>query len=100
MSQISPAQYTGHTSVANSEISHLGPQLNKGKQPSEKVQLPAEIRRTASSPQIRGMVQGTDTASLSGDKRRNKLGYQRTTIACGEFFFRVALRTSSRSRDH
>lgn len=43
------------------------------------------IRRSASTPHMRNMALGT-TSELSptGDKRRNKLGYHRTSVACGK----------------
>jgi hypothetical protein len=47
-----------------------------------KSKLTSEIRRSASTPQIRGLAQ-VESALSAADKRRNKLGYQRTSIACG-----------------
>lgn len=42
------------------------------------------IRRSSSTPHMRNLALGT-TSELSptGDKRRNKLGYHRTSVACG-----------------
>jgi hypothetical protein len=81
----SSAQPSGPTPVANSETYRPEPHLHKVRRDSKKLQLPVDIRRTSSSPHIVGIVQGMDTASPPGsDKRRNKLGYQRTTIACGK----------------
>ncbi|KAF2404587.1 hypothetical protein EJ06DRAFT_211078 [Trichodelitschia bisporula] len=56
----------------------------KKRRPS-KVQITSEVRRSASTPQIRGLAEkdsgmGSPTAA---DKRRNKLGYHRTSVACG-----------------
>jgi hypothetical protein len=49
-----------------------------------KSKLTSEIRRSASTPQIRGFAQ-SESALSAADKRRNKLGYQRTSIACGAY---------------
>lgn len=47
--------------------------------------MPAIIKRSASTPNVRGLA-SADTAGTSlADKRRNKLGYHRTSVACGEF---------------
>ncbi|KAF2666450.1 hypothetical protein BT63DRAFT_59190 [Microthyrium microscopicum] len=46
--------------------------------------ISSEIRRSSSFPAIRGLIQPeTGTISSPADKRRNKLGYQRTSMACG-----------------
>jgi hypothetical protein len=81
----SSAQPSGPTSVANSETYRPEPHLHKVRRDSKKLKLPVDIRRASSSPHMVGMVQGIDTASPGSDKRRNKLGYQRTTIACGKY---------------
>ncbi|QDS70451.1 hypothetical protein FKW77_009869 [Venturia effusa] len=45
---------------------------------------PADLRRSTSTPHLRGPPSG-DSGPLSpnSDKRRNKLGYHRTSVACG-----------------
>lgn len=51
---------------------------------STKGTMPAIIKRSASTPNVRGLA-STDTTAMSlADKRRNKLGYHRTSVACGE----------------
>jgi hypothetical protein len=47
--------------------------------------LSPELRRPASTPHMRGPAQGDTSplASPTSDKRRNKLGYHRTSVACG-----------------
>jgi len=71
--------------VTNSEAYRPEFQVHKGRRESKKLKLPVDIRRASSSPHIVGIIQGMDNASSPGsDKRRNKLGYQRTTIACGK----------------
>lgn len=42
----------------------------------------AKMRRSASTPNVRGQA-ASDAAALSAEKRRNKLGYHRTSVACG-----------------
>ncbi|KAF2098034.1 hypothetical protein NA57DRAFT_76831 [Rhizodiscina lignyota] len=56
----------------------------KKRKPS-KPKLQQDLRRVASTPHIRGLAQ-TETSPLqspTSDKRRNKLGYHRTSVACG-----------------
>ncbi|KAJ4297498.1 hypothetical protein N0V90_005390 [Kalmusia sp. IMI 367209] len=57
-------------------------QLNKKRRASK--DKTAIIRRSSSTPHMRNLALGT-TSELSptGDKRRNKLGYHRTSVACG-----------------
>jgi len=43
----------------------------------------AKIKRSMSTPNVRGQA-AAEAAALSADKRRNKLGYHRTSVACGE----------------
>jgi hypothetical protein len=60
------------------------PESGLKKRKALKGKIPAEIRRSASSPHIRGLA-SSDSSALSPttDKRRNKLGYHRTSVACG-----------------
>jgi hypothetical protein len=45
----------------------------------------AKIKRSMSTPNVRGQATADAAAlALSADKRRNKLGYHRTSVACGE----------------
>jgi len=64
---------------------HLHPGgLQTDRSPSAE-SLQSEVRRSASIPQIRGIhPKKTGTISSPTDKRRNKLGYQRSSMACGE----------------
>ncbi|KAH0543199.1 hypothetical protein FGG08_002460 [Glutinoglossum americanum] len=46
--------------------------------------MPSTVKRSASTPNVRGQA-AADAAGLSfADKRRNKLGYHRTSVACGK----------------
>ena len=42
----------------------------------------ASLKRSASTPSVRGMANG-DSGMTLAEKRRNKLGYHRTSVACG-----------------
>lgn len=53
------------------------------KRRASKGKIPSEIRRSASSPHIRGMAI-PEVGSPTADKRRSKLGYHRTAVACGK----------------
>ncbi len=50
---------------------------------STKGAMPAIIKRSSSTPNVRGLA-SSDTAASLAEKRRNKLGYHRTSVACGE----------------
>jgi hypothetical protein len=61
-----------------------GGSLSVKKRRASKGKIPAEIKRSASTPHMRSLA-GVDGDSLSPttDKKRNKLGYHRTSVACG-----------------
>ena len=44
----------------------------------------ASLKRSASTPNVRGFPNG-DAGLTLAEKRRNKLGYHRTSVACGTF---------------
>jgi hypothetical protein len=45
----------------------------------------SKVKRSMSTPNVRGQATAEAAAlALSADKRRNKLGYHRTSVACGE----------------
>ena len=44
------------------------------------------LKRSASTPNVRGFSNGDGGMTLA-EKRRNKLGYHRTSVACGTFSF-------------
>jgi hypothetical protein len=51
---------------------------------STKTAPPFSMKRAASSPNVRSMA-GTEALAVSmAEKRRNKLGYHRTSVACGQ----------------
>ncbi len=48
----------------------------------------AKIKRSMSTPNVRGQATADAAAlALSAEKRRNKLGYHRTSVACGKYKF-------------
>jgi len=58
--------------------------ISKKRRPSKDKSSTA-LRRSSSTPHMRNLALGTaGDLSPTGDKRRNKLGYHRTSVACGE----------------
>ena len=49
---------------------------------SSKGSMMSSLKRSASTPNVRGLIAGESAMSMA-DKRRNKLGYHRTSVACG-----------------
>lgn len=59
-------------------------QLSKKRRPS-KSKVPAELRRSSSTPHMRNLALGNSgELSPTSNKARNKLGYHRTSVACGK----------------
>ncbi|KAL8732393.1 MAG: hypothetical protein Q9166_002791 [cf. Caloplaca sp. 2 TL-2023] len=52
---------------------------------SSKGSISSSLKRSASTPNVRGLVTAESGMSLV-DKRRNKLGYHRTSVACGRSY--------------
>lgn len=46
----------------------------------------AKIKKSMSTPNVRGQASADAALALSAEKRRNKLGYHRTSVACGKNF--------------
>jgi hypothetical protein len=66
------------------DVAETQAQLNKKRRHS-KPKVTAEIRRSSSTPHMRNLALGTPgDLSPTADKRRNKLGYHRTSVACGK----------------
>ncbi|KAF2116696.1 hypothetical protein BDV96DRAFT_32763 [Lophiotrema nucula] len=72
------------TTIAKPEVPpSLVQQSGKKRRPS-KAKTPTEIRRSSSTPHMRNLaLANSGELSPTGDKRRNKLGYHRTSVACG-----------------
>lgn len=69
----------GHDS--HSEESSQPPASTHKRRPS--VKMPGVLKRAMSSPNVRSLG-SADSTGLPGDKKRNKLGYHRTAVACGK----------------
>jgi len=62
-----------------------GSETTVKKRKASKVKPHPDLKRSQSTPHIRGLAMA-DTPAISPtiDKRRNKLGYHRTSVACGK----------------
>jgi len=70
---------TGQNSITQSQ-----PQSSK-KRRSSKSKVPSELRRSTSTPHMRNLALGNSgELSPTSNKPRNKLGYHRTSVACGK----------------
>lgn len=59
-------------------------QLLSKKRRSSKSKVPGELRRSTSTPHMRNLALATSgDLSPTSNKARNKLGYHRTSVACG-----------------
>lgn len=81
-------QKTAGPSFSQSNMPPLTPALSaRRRRSSVKSVAPTAIKRSASTPNVRGPVAADSGMSLA-EKRRNKLGYQRISIACGRFWLK------------
>ncbi|KAI9721312.1 MAG: hypothetical protein M1812_002474 [Candelaria pacifica] len=90
MPQVSPSNFGEAISSPFDELNHspmtyrpspLSPAAASGRRRSSKGMAPAIVKRSASTPNVRGLA-AADAAGLSmsaAEKRRNKLGYHRTS---------------------
>jgi hypothetical protein len=46
---------------------------------------PGALKRSSSTPNIRGQAAADEALAASAEKRRNKLGYHRTSVACSKY---------------
>jgi hypothetical protein len=73
---------TGHVNFESSVPPQVHP-IKKRK--DSKTKSPAELRRSSSTPHMRNLaLASSGELSPTADKRRNKLGYHRTSVACGK----------------
>ena len=63
----------------------LGISTSAKKRKSSKTKIHTELRRATSTPHIRGLTMADAAAASAADKRRNKLGYHRSSVACGQY---------------
>ena len=84
-SRSSPTTLNNTTSLPSQTDMPLIPtHINTGRRrKSSKGSLGAIIKRSVSTPNVRGLASGEVAMSLA-EKRRNKLGYHRTSVACGK----------------
>ncbi|CAO2651060.1 Nn.00g093570.m01.CDS01 [Neocucurbitaria sp. VM-36] len=81
----SPADRPGFNSTLAGQESIAQPQQqsSKKRRPS-KSKVPGELRRSTSTPHMRNLALGASgELSPTSNKARNKLGYHRTSVACG-----------------
>src|SRR5579871_2652877 len=66
----------------------LSTEVTGKKRKASRNKPPSDLKRSQSTPHIRGLAMA-DSSSVSPtiDKRRNKLGYHRTSVACGKYKF-------------
>jgi hypothetical protein len=88
------AEHAEHPpTISDQPVSVALQQPNKRRRPS-KSKMPGEIRRSSSTPHMRNLALAhSGELSPTTDKRRNKLGYHRTSVACGKQAGRSALAT-------
>ena len=82
----SPADRPGFNSTLAGQESSAQPQQqsSKKRRPS-KSKVPGELRRSTSTPHMRNLALGASgELSPTSNKARNKLGYHRTSVACGK----------------
>ena len=73
-----------HFSRANHKLPLTANSSSAWRRSSNSLGMPSTVKRSASTPNVRGQA-AADAAGLSfADKRRNKLGYHRTSVACGK----------------
>jgi hypothetical protein len=63
----------------------VSPSVARRKGPTKRASASTVIKRSASSPNVRAMASSEASSTMMSDKRRNKLGYHRTSVACGQF---------------
>lgn len=81
----SPIDHLGLENVLTGQDStNQTHQHTSKKRRSSKSKIPGELRRSTSTPHMRNMALGTSgELSPTSNKARNKLGYHRTSVACG-----------------
>jgi hypothetical protein len=76
--------FQSKSAMAGDEQSTLSHHLSSKKRRSSKSKVPGELRRSTSTPHMRNLALGNSgELSPTSNKPRNKLGYHRTSVACG-----------------
>ena len=77
--------HTGDGSQSNSPALSQAPSPGHHNRAAAGTARPGKIKRATSTPNVRGQASADAAAlALSAEKRRNKLGYHRTSVACGK----------------
>jgi hypothetical protein len=75
--------------------------LSSKKRRSSKSKVPGELRRSTSTPHMRNLALGNSgDLSPTSNKPRNKLGYHRTSVACGRLNVLQSCRRLALLTDH
>lgn len=82
----SPNFATATTTQPDQSQALASAEVSNKKRKASRNKLPSDLKRSQSTPHIRGLAMADTTSSISPtmDKRRNKLGYHRTSVACGK----------------
>lgn len=73
------------STMTGQELNTTSHQLSSKKRRSSKSKVPGELRRSTSTPHMRNLALGNSgDLSPTSNKPRNKLGYHRTSVACGK----------------
>ncbi|KAL9041590.1 MAG: hypothetical protein Q9214_004055 [Letrouitia sp. 1 TL-2023] len=75
--KLDPSSTTAQRSMSRSSASLAAQRRRR----SSKGSMSSSLKRSASTPNVRGLS-GVENGMTLADKRRNKLGYHRTSIAC------------------
>lgn len=59
-------------------------EVDGGRESTSPTERSENLKRAASSPNMRGQSAADATLAAAAEKRRNKLGYHRTSVACGQ----------------
>ncbi|KAF2277664.1 uncharacterized protein EI97DRAFT_300921 [Westerdykella ornata] len=74
----------GKHEVSDSGLSFAQEQQTNKKRRASQGTVPSQIRRASLTPHMRGLaLSNAGELSPTAEKRRNKLGYHRTSVACG-----------------
>lgn len=78
--------------LTSPDLNFQSHQQSGKKRRSSKGKIPGELRRSTSTPHMRNVALGqSGELSPTSNKARNKLGYHRTSVACGMSAKRLAL---------
>jgi hypothetical protein len=73
--------------IANGSMGEMLSPSSARRRTSIKGGMPGIMKRAVSSPNVRDLASLDTSAMSNADKKRNKLGYHRTAVACGKFSY-------------